>query len=792
LFAALHRHLSKIGARILIVLAIPVVGLLMLAGQVMWDRHTTATEMKELSRLVELSTRMSGLVHELQRERGSSAVFLGSKGQRFQTELEAQRRATDVAHTALMAVLLQDIDMSRRDALGETMRNAAELLSGLGARRAAVTVQLVTGSANTAAFTAMIMPMIDAIGRIVSQSADTTVTQALTIFYNLEQAKERAGRERALGALGFSKHALDPALFRNFMSTVAEEDAYFRSYDVFATPEDRALLAKVVTGPDVAEMLNLRNMMLDTPIDGRLSDVASDHWFHIATIRIDLIREVENSIADRMTTVAHAARDNATRAFWAATAVVATLLVLGGVVGALTARGIVRPVTAMTTAMLKLASGDRTVEIPAQGRHDEIGEMAKAVAVFKQTAIENDRLTETTIQEHARLARLQDAMDEHTQDFGASISGVMEGLVQHAGQLHAAAQAMSDAAANTSSATTVAADDSAASVRDLSAVTSAADEMSRSTDEISRQVAQVTDVVREAVAHATATDQKVGSLADSAQKIVGVVRLIRAIAGQTNLLALNATIESARAGEAGKGFVVVAGEVKALAKQTALATEQISAQIDEIVAATADAKQAVRTVAQAIGQVDTVAGAIYAAVERQAAATQAIGQSAHTLSSASEEAGRAMDTVRIIAGQTDAASGRVMSVADEVGHTAAALRIEVTDFLDAMCRHDGDRRAYERLPGDGTTASLNVCGHEPVTAEVHNISRGGVALRCSLQAIPGAEATVELSRASQISGRIVRLVDGNVIVAFHQSVRNLATIDEVLAAIRALSDRQAA
>ncbi len=257
---------------------------------------------------------MSALVHELQRERGSSAVYLGSNGQRFQAELETQRRATDVAYAALMTVLPQDIDMARRDALGDTMRNAVELLSGLDARRAAVSTQRVT---------TLIMPMIDAIGRIVSQSANPTVTQALTIFYNLEQAKERAGRGRALGALGFSRHALDPALFRNVMSTVAEEDSYFRSYDVFATPEDRALLARIVTGPEVAEMLDLRKTMLDTPIDGRLPDVASDHWFKIATVRIDLIRRVEDSISDRMTAVAHTARDDATRAFWAATAAVA-------------------------------------------------------------------------------------------------------------------------------------------------------------------------------------------------------------------------------------------------------------------------------------------------------------------------------------------------------------------------------------------------------------------------------------------------------------------------------------
>ncbi|MFL6116764.1 MAG: methyl-accepting chemotaxis protein [Catenulispora sp.] len=258
------------------------------------------------------------------------------------------------------------------------------------------------------------------------------------------------------------------------------------------------------------------------------------------------------------------------------------------------------------------------------------------------------------------------------------------------------------------------------------------------------------------------------------------------------MLALNATIESARAGEAGKGFAVVAGEVKALASQTAVATEQIGAQISDIVAATEDAKQAVRTVAQAIERVDAVAGIIATAVEKQAAATQAIGQSVQTVSAATAEAEKAVQSVRVIASQTDAAGSSVLATADEVGRVADTLRIEVTDFLEAMCRHDSDRRAYERLPGSGAKATVRLRGAAPIEAVVRDVSRGGVALLCTLSAQPGAEVGLELPPGSKVSGRVVRHSDGCLVVAFHQSMQNLAAIDRTLAAFGGAISQDAA
>ncbi|MGD0106613.1 MAG: methyl-accepting chemotaxis protein, partial [Rhodopila sp.] len=285
----------------------------------------------------------------------------------------------------------------------------------------------------------------------------------------------------------------------------------------------------------------------------------------------------------------------------------AAATVIGMVLALLIARTISRPVNRMTAAMTKLAAGDTTSEIPGRDNTDEIGEMARAVEVFRQQAIEKNNLAAAQEREHAAKERRQKAMDMHTQDFGRSVSGVMAGFMAAAAAMREAASEVAQGARQTRASTSSTVEGALASARDLNAVAEAAEQMALSINEISTQVSHVTVSVQAAVNRATETDHKVAGLSAAADRIGDVVRIITDIAGQTNLLALNATIEAARAGEAGKGFAVVAGEVKALAAQTARATEQISTQIVAIRGATQEAVTAVREVGGAIGDVETVA-----------------------------------------------------------------------------------------------------------------------------------------------------------------------------------------
>jgi methyl-accepting chemotaxis protein len=227
--------------------------------------------------------------------------------------------------------------------------------------------------------------------------------------------------------------------------------------------------------------------------------------------------------------------------------------------------------------MCRLAEGDLSVEVPARGRTDEVGDMARAVEVFKQNGIQAARLAAEKDKERAAKEQRAQLLDTLTRAFEAKTAELVGQVSAGATELQATAQAMTGSASQaTQQATNVAAAAEQASAN-VQTVAAAAEELASSVGEISRQVAQSAKIAAKAKEDAERTDSVVQELAEGAQRIGEVVGLISNIAGQTNLLALNATIEAARAGDAGKGFAVVASEVKSLATQTARATRKLPA-----------------------------------------------------------------------------------------------------------------------------------------------------------------------------------------------------------------------
>jgi methyl-accepting chemotaxis protein len=469
-------------------------------------------------------------------------------------------------------------------------------------------------------------------------------------------------------------------------------------------------------------------------------------------------------------------------------------LALGLVTAWLIGRGISRPVLQMVEVMRRLAAGDLAVTVPAQDRGDEVGRMAQAMVVFHRNAEEAQRLQGEADRVRIAKDRRQAAIDQHTQDFGTAATGVMATLVEAAGAMRKTAAEMASAAHKTRETAGQTAENANTSAQNLSAVAAAAEEMSASIQEISEQVARATRAAHEAVERTSATDAKVAGMAAAAERVGDVVRLISDIAGQTNLLALNATIEAARAGDAGKGFAVVASEVKALANQTAKATEEISSQIAAIRSATGEAVAAVREVGSAIGQVNEVAAAIAAAVEEQSATTREIAASVQTVTGATHEASQAMNDVAAVSETAEAAGQTVQTNADEVGRTADVLRSELQQFLEAIAKTDeADRRRYERISGAGALAGLRVTGRDEQRVVVANISRGGVALRCDWQSAAGVEVQVVLpGGAGVVTARTVRTENGVLALAFRQDEAMLRRVDVALEHIGGLTRSAAA
>lgn len=367
----------------------------------------------------------------------------------------------------------------------------------------------------------------------------------------------------------------------------------------------------------------------------------------------------------------------------AALAGVAVITIIG--IGIwLVLRGTLRPLRATAAAVHAISDGHLQVTVPCADRTDQLGAIGRAVERLRQTACQAAELESQAAADQQLKARRQAAMDQLTQDFGTSVSGVLSDLITSAEAMRSSAAEMAEAAEQTRHDMSATSADADQSSRNLARVAAAAEQLTASVHEITRQAGQAAAAARDAVQQAHAADATVQGLSDAASRIGNVLQLISTIAGQTNLLALNATIEAARAGEAGKGFAVVAGEVKLLATQTAAATRQIGQQVGVIQAATAEAATAVLGVTAAIARVGEVATSITAAVEEQEAAMQEIAAQVNSVAGTTANATQAMLKVSTAAARTEQTSQTVLHSADQVTQVSGTLRAEVDQFVTAI------------------------------------------------------------------------------------------------------------
>ena len=444
------------------------------------------------------------------------------------------------------------------------------------------------------------------------------------------------------------------------------------------------------------------------------------------------------------------------------------LFAVAALVGYMFAQTLTRPISRLLRAMSELANGRTKVSIDGASRADEIGEMSRAVLVFRENAVERARLEQgqqlERDRERQRQAHLEALVAEFRNVIARVLGAVSNGtqtMRQAASALSGAANAAVDQAGSARSASTTASSE-------VHSVAAAAEELAASIREIAEQANRAAAVVGRATEVAERTNREVASLSQAADRIGNVIEMINAIAAQTNLLALNATIEAARAGEAGKGFAVVAAEVKSLAGQTANATSEISAQIAEVQSSTRTSVIAIGQISDSVREIESFMGAIASAVEEQDAATKEISHSISIASQGSTEATRNVDSVAASIGATSEEASRVGGVTDELTIAAGELSTAVEQFLDGVSGGVTDRRGEPRLRRPIVVTVL--LDGQRIEATLNDLSSTGA----RLQAIPGLKVgrrmSVQMPDASLLSCRVIHADESCAGVVFEERI----------------------
>ncbi|CAH2602371.1 Methyl-accepting chemotaxis protein [Rhodovastum atsumiense] len=425
----------------------------------------------------------------------------------------------------------------------------------------------------------------------------------------------------------------------------------------------------------------------------RGEDAAQPEEFRRVSTAAGQIRLTLEPLVGEAIDEAHAALEAAQRRAGAGNAATLLTLVLGSAAAILVSaavaawiaiRQISHPLLRMTGLMQRLTDGELDLTIEGTARQDEIGAIARALAHFRETAVQQRALAASAAAEQAAKHARAERLGQLVAQFEPQVASLVAGLGAQTTELTQTAQAMRGTAHRTQEQADAVSAVAGQVNLAMQTVATASEELTASIGEISRQVTQSARVTGQAVQDARRTDGIVRGLATAAERIGDVVGLISGIAGKTNLLALNATIEAARAGAAGSGFAVVAAEVKQLSTQTHRATEEITTQIAQIQDATREAVAAIKGITATVEEVSAIATTIAAAVEEQGTATAEITRHTQATAAASNRAGSSIQGVQDAARSTGAASAAVDTAATALSQGATSLSREIHAFLEGV------------------------------------------------------------------------------------------------------------